>query len=150
MHSWCIASVLILMMGLPSCATTKSAKPEEKPKKTEVTAPRLVGRIASIPAGQKFVLIQSYGKWEVPASSILTTSGSDERVANLLATGENLGQYAAADIQSGSVEVGDAVYFRPPVKTPEAAETDTSQQPTETQNPQPGDNPSQGNVQKNN
>ncbi|MFT3990233.1 MAG: hypothetical protein QM680_02370 [Luteolibacter sp.] len=58
------------------------------------------------------MLIQSYGNWDVPANSILTTRGDGEHTANLLATGEQLGQYAAADIQSGSVAVGDGVYYR--------------------------------------
>ncbi len=81
---------------------------------------KLVGRIASIPQQRKFVLIQSYGTWKVPAGSVLTTQGPDGRAANLLATGEQLGQYAAADLRSGSVEVGDGVYTA--VKVPEKPE----------------------------
>lgn len=57
-----------------------------------------------------FVLIQSFGSWNVDTGSILTTQGPDGRAANLLVTGEKLGQYAAADIQSGSLEIGDGVY----------------------------------------
>lgn len=102
----------IVALSLPSCA---DKAPEEKPtekkeKKEAVDKPRLVGRIASMPANRKFVLIQSYGTWDVPTGSILTTHGPDGRAANLLATGEKLGQYAAADLKSGILEVGDGVY----------------------------------------
>ncbi len=128
-------SVLLLaLIGIciSSCAALKlnksEAKKEDIPKeKTE--APKLVGRIASIPRDKRFVLIQSYGKWTVDTGSILTTRGPDDRSANLLATGESLGEFAAADLQSGLVEVGDAVYSRHVPKpvtllvAPEAPET---------------------------
>jgi hypothetical protein len=73
-------------------------------------APKLVGRIAAIPADRRFVYIQSYGKWSAAPGTILTTRGPDGRTANLLATGESLSHYAAADLQSGTLAVGDAVY----------------------------------------
>jgi len=129
---------------------SKAKVVEEKPKKKEIQPPKLVGRIASIPADHRFVLIQSYGKWEIPTGSTLTTQGDGEKTANLLATGENLGQYAAADLQAGQVEVGDAVYFRPVIKTPEATETATPHQPPENQKPTLPENSQQENVQKNN
>ena len=56
------------------------------------------------------MLIQSYGKWDVESGRILTTRGPDDRTANLRTTGESISEFAAADLQSGSVEVGDAVY----------------------------------------
>lgn len=99
-------TALILLVFLAACAE----KPEEKPKADAETRPQLVGRVASIPADRKFVLIQSYGTWNVETGSILTTQGPEGRAANLLATGEKLGQYAAADIQSGTLEIGDGVY----------------------------------------
>ena len=85
--------------------------------------PKLVGRIASIPADKRFVLIQSYGRWEVETGQILTTRGPDDRTANLRITGEKLGDFSAADLQSGTLEVGDAVYSQPPVKPPELPKT---------------------------
>lgn len=93
---------------LSACAEEPVEKPAEK--KDASTAPKLVGRIGSIPSNRKFVLIQAYGKWTVETGSVLTTLGPDGRAANLRATGEKLGQYAAADIQSGTLELGDAVY----------------------------------------
>ena len=93
-----------------SCGSTKPEKPKEEPKTQDVEAPKLVGRIASIPADKRFVLIQSYGKWDVESGRILTTRGPDDRTANLRTTGESISEFAAADLQSGSVEVGDAVY----------------------------------------
>lgn len=109
--------LLLLFAFFTSCAK----EPEEDPKKgAEKPKPELVGRIASIPAGREFVLIQAYGKWIVETGSILTTVGPDGRAANLLVTGEKLGQFAAADIQSGILEVGDGVYKLP--KAPEKTE----------------------------
>jgi hypothetical protein len=101
-----------------------------------------VGRIASIPADRRFVLIQSYGKWTIENDRILTTRGPEDRTANLKTTGEILGEFAAADLQSGTVEVGDAVYSQHSIKPtlpPEAAET-----------PQLQKNQPLENVQKNN
>ena len=140
-------SAILLIASIPffcpSCADLKpkkaDAKKEETPKTKPPEAPKLVGKIASIPADKRFVLIQSYGKWEVDTGSILTTRGTEERSANLLATGESLGEFAAADIQSGQVEVGDAVYSRHLPKpaslltTPESPE---NQPKVETQNVQ--------------
>ena len=95
-------------LGVSSCATQPEPSAEKKPAPAE--GPKLVGRIASIPAERRFVLIQSYGKWNVASGAILTTRGPDARSANLRTTGESLGEYAAADLQAGLVEVGDAVY----------------------------------------
>ncbi len=111
---------LLTLLSLAFLFSSCAKEPDEAVKKDsapEGPGPKLVGRIASIPQERKFVLIQSYGTWKVPAGSVLTTQGPDGRAANLLATGEQLGQYAAADLRSGNVEVGDGVYTA--VKVPE-------------------------------
>jgi hypothetical protein len=105
---------------LPACSLFKSGKKDSAGKKPAVEGPELVGRIASIPAEKRFVLIQSYGSWNIETGTILTTRGPEERTANLLVTGEKLGQFAAADIQSGALEIGDAVYSQ---HVPKLAET---------------------------
>lgn len=112
--------------------------------------PALVGRIASVPADKRFVLIQRYGKWDAQSGQILTTRGPDNRTANLKTTGEKLGEFTAADIQSGTVGLGDAVYLQH-VPNPTVAPTPTEvAEPT----PLPLENPAPtaglGNVQKNN
>lgn len=98
---------------LASCAPNEAEKSKPDEKKIVAEGPKLVGRIASIPADKRFVLIQSYGKWNVGTDQILTTRGPDNRMANLRTTGETLGEFAAADLQSGHAEVGDAVFFQP-------------------------------------
>jgi hypothetical protein len=131
-------------LAASSCGTTKP-KPDatkEEPKTAPVEGPKLVGRVASVPAEKKFILIQSYGKWEGETGQILTTRGPENRTANLKITGEKLGEFAAADIQSGLVEVGDAVYFQhvpKPVTAPSPPEA-----------PQTAGETSVENVQKNN
>lgn len=104
-------AALSLFIFLPACAEKPEENPHQKSEeKTASERPILVGRVSSIPADRMFVLIQSFGSWNVDTGSILTTQGPDGRAANLLVTGEKLGQYAAADIQSGSLEIGDGVY----------------------------------------
>lgn len=108
-----LAILLLPALGLllPSCATDDE-EPIPVTKTGEVMRPRLVGRIATVPSDKRFILIQSYGNWKVAAGTVLISQGTEGRTANLLATGETMGQYAAADVQSGDVQRGDAVYSR--------------------------------------
>ncbi len=100
------AAVVGLVCGLSACAHDRHADdPEDKPG-----TPRLVGRVASLPADGGFVLIQSYGTWSVPDGEPVFSQGPGGRAANLLPTGERLSQFVAADIRSGQVSVGDGVY----------------------------------------
>ncbi|WP_234043234.1 hypothetical protein [Luteolibacter yonseiensis] len=137
-----------------SCATDKNAKPdpkknakdEKKEEKPVDEGPKLVGKIASIPADRRFVLIQRYGEWQAEAGVILTTRGPEGRTANLRVTGEKLGEFAAADLQAGTLEKGDAVYSQhvPKPVTP------APQPVPDPEVPQTEDAPSEENIQKNN
>lgn len=119
-----LLSASCLLLG---CAKNSEEKPTEKAKGPK---PELVGRVASIPSTREFVLIQSYGSWNVQAGAILTTTGPEGRAANLKVTGEKLGQFAAADIQSGTLEIGDGVYSS--VATPKSSSTEPEpEEPTE-------------------
>lgn len=109
----------ILLVGfslVSSCSlfSGRDAEPE-----TSETQPRLVGRIALVPAEGDFVLIESYGPWRVPEAATLSAVGTDGRTSNLVVTGEKLDQHAAADLRSGVAKVGDAVYYRPLDGSPE-------------------------------
>lgn len=132
---------------LTSCSFfKKSPKEDEDPDKPKIEAPKLVGRVASIPHDRKFVLIQSYGPWKSDAGAILTTRGPDNRAANLRVTGEKLGDFAAADLQSGTVEIGDGVYSHHVPKPSEVpAETEAATQVSDSQETEKVEN-----VQKNN
>jgi len=125
--------LLIFSLGLSSCSwLAKRDKPADAKPKAPPSGPQLVGRIASIPPDRRFVLIQSYGKWLVENDRILTTRGLNDRTANLKTTGEKLGEFAAADLQSGTVEVGDAVYSQhlaKPTPKPDASESPASSPP---------------------
>ena len=113
-----------VVLGLCGCGL-KWHKPANEMSEKPTEGPQLVGRIASLPSDKRFVLIQSYGKWLVETGQILTTRGPEDRTANLLVTGESLGDFAAADVQSGQVEVGDGVYSQHVVKpsAPEPSQT---------------------------
>ncbi len=129
MHVRLFSHFLIFFICLGSCA--EKPHPIQPPEKNQS---KLVGRIASIHQKPSFVLIQSYGLWNIETGAILATVGADGRSANLRVTGEKTGQFAAADIQSGTIEVGDAVYTTlsnakkttaefepiPPIETPPA------------------------------
>jgi hypothetical protein len=133
---------LLCCLLIPACASSPKEKTDEEKPKTPVEGPKLVGRIASVPADKRFVLIQSYGPWEIETGRILTTRGLDNRTANLRTTGEKLGEFAAADLQSGTVEVGDGVYSQHVPKPVEVSEApDIPQTQTE---------PTSETVQKNN
>lgn len=138
--------LLVCCTLFPACGLLKKSKNDAEKPTPVVEGPKLVGRIASIPADKRFVLIQSYGKWEVESGRILTTRGLDDRTANLRTTGETLGEFAAADLQSGTVEVGDAVYSQHVPKPVQPPTTPESQQP-QVELPV---NPPVENVQKNN
>ncbi len=97
-----------LFLMLSCCAEKPTEKPQEKAP--DPNKPRLVGKIASISPDKKFALIQAYGTWNIETGKILASHGGDGRSANLLVTGEKLGLFAAADIQSGELEIGDAAY----------------------------------------
>ena len=135
------SSLPLLFAALFAVFSCGPTKPKEETKKP-LEGPTLVGRIASIPADKRFVLIQSYGTWEVESGRILTTRGPADRTANLRTTGESLGEFAAADLQSGLVEVGDAVYSQHTAKpTPLSTRPDVI--------PIQGETPAT-NIQKNN
>jgi hypothetical protein len=152
------AWAMVAGMGfLAGCSTTKDDGKKEKPKAKAM----LVGRVASVPTGRGFVLIQSYGAWAVPAGATVFSCGDCEpgqgnreegRLANLLPSGEKMAQFVAADVRSGQVAVGDAVYYRPEVKSgkPPADGTESEgqeQEPPEnrkTDESQPKPPPKQG------
>jgi hypothetical protein len=112
-----LAASALLVAG---CLAGKGRPQAAQDPKPAAAGPELIGRIASIPPDRRFVLIQGYHKRNYEPGTILTTRGLENRNANLLVTGEALGQFAAADIQSGHVEIGDAVYLN---RTPQQPET---------------------------
>ncbi len=94
---------------LYSCA---GEKPVVEEKIDEPELDKLVARVASVNKEANYVLIQRYGKLVVPEDSVLYTLGVDGHAASIKVTGERLGQFLAADIVSGELIVGDAVYLR--------------------------------------
>lgn len=102
-------SILLLMVFLPGCGSSPKAEEKEAPK--AVVPKRLAGRVQSVNRTSQFVLIRRYGYWRLDDDDVVVTAG-EGRTANLLPTGEKLGEHIAADIRSGEVEVGDAVYIR--------------------------------------
>ena len=110
--------ILTLMACVPvlilqSCANHELV--EEKVEEPEEKLDKLVARVSSVNKGAEYVLIQRYGRLEIPEDSIVYTlnnSAGQEQASSLKITGERLGQFLAADIMSGDPAVGDAVYLR--------------------------------------
>jgi len=100
----------MLALLLVACGGEEESAEEEA---IDEAAPRLVGRVVSIHAEEGFVLIQGFGEWQLGEGLLLSSLGDDERTATLIASGERMGRFAAADLKAGRVEVGDAVYARP-------------------------------------
>jgi hypothetical protein len=123
----------LLFIFLASCADKPAAAPAPTPKSES----KLVGRIASIHQKGNFTLIQSYGPWKIESGAILATLGAEGRSANLRVTGEKTGQFAAADIQSGTLEVGDAVYTTLSMSQKESFEVPKSPVEPASTSPQP-------------
>lgn len=98
---------LLATLLLPSCSYFK------KKEQVVIERPnvRLSGRVQSVNEEARFVLIRRYGPWKVGEGELVESRG-DGRSANLVPTGEKLGEHIAADIRGGNVEVGDAVYIR--------------------------------------
>jgi hypothetical protein len=105
MKKWVVLPLALLMA---SCSLF-GKKPV---KKKEDDTPKLVGRVASLPVGGGYALVETYGRWQVPTGGLLTSAG-ENRAATLVASGEKVERFAAADIKSGTLEPGDAVFYRP-------------------------------------
>ncbi len=125
-------SLILCSFALTSCELFKPKSTEpEKPEAPEMPEPRqLIGRISSAPEGQNFILIQGFNGVSLPIGTVLTTRGADGRAANIKITGEVLGNFAAADLQSGELKVGDAVYLpklKSDEKSTESSESTESQ-----------------------
>lgn len=128
-------TVFVLCVGLLFSSCAEKKKDEKKPTdgKKEDTAPKLVGRVQSRPGLKDYVLIEAYEKWKL-ADGVKLFTLAEGRAASLETSGEKLGDYIAADVKGGDVQVGDAVYFRPDVKVeaekkPEPEKTEKTEKP---------------------
>ncbi len=144
---WCSGDVRIACCGLifwmlAACAS-KEKNSAETPKES-VEMMRLVARVQSRPGSKDFVLLEAFGKWMVEDGVNLYAYGSDGRMAILTTSGEKLGQFVAADVKSGQVEMGDAVYHRSkgPSTTAVSAAPPASPAPSPPPAPQPESAPS--------
>ncbi len=126
--------MLAAFFFLPSCAMIK--KGEEKPESVKKEpSVRLAGVIDKVDTSAGFVMIRRYGPWRVGNHECVESRG-EGRAANLLPSGEHLGEHIAADIRSGSVKVGDGVYIRDistseDKKSSENADSQSSSEQTE-------------------
>ncbi len=122
---------LVLLTLLPSCGLLK-----KKPGSVRINPNiHLAGRVQRVDEAAKFVLIRRYGPWRVGEGDVVESRG-EGRAANLLPTGERLGEHVAADIVSGTVGPGDGVYIRrvtPSAKPGDSAKPDN--QPDTSQTP---------------
>ncbi|MGB6219406.1 hypothetical protein [Haloferula sp.] len=112
--NWYRIFVVGWLLTVVSCGLFGEKEEKNETAPEAATAPKLVGRIASINAPQRFVLIEGYGEWKLGEGLLLSSfGGGNQRSGSLIASGERMGRFAAADWKSGQVEVGDLVYARP-------------------------------------
>lgn len=124
------AALVLSGCGLDSDAGKDEAEEEEEASPTAV---RLVGRVVSVHETEGFALVERLGAREFGRGLILSTTGPGGRTATLVASGEQLGRHAAADLKSGDVAAGDAVYARP---LPEPEEPGEGEIPAEVEGPE--------------
>jgi hypothetical protein len=107
---------LMTLLGVCFLNSCANSQPVEVKEVEDIQLDKMVARVASVNRTANYVLIQRFGRLVVPEDSILYTLGSSATGANSAAsikvTGERLGQFLAADIMSGNLVVGDAVYLR--------------------------------------
>lgn len=107
---------LVISSGICLVSSCASNEPVEEEKVEEVRLDKMVARVASVNEAAEYVLIQRYGRLVIPDDSILYTldsiAGDVNKAASIKVTGEKLGQFLAADIISGKLTIGDAVYLR--------------------------------------
>ena len=120
---------LAVLFFLPGCGLFK-----KKPKPVEWNRNiRLAGRVYKVNQSAGYVLIRRYGPWRVGEGEVAESRG-EGRTANLLPTGERLGEHIAADIRSGTAEIGDAVYIRKIATSEETKPSAKPEKPAEPDN----------------
>lgn len=124
-----IFGFLVILCLLPGCGSSPQKTEAEKP----VQNIRLAGRVQRVNLASGFVLIRRYGGWHVGDDEIVESRG-EGRTANLLPSGERLGEHIAADVRSGEVEVGDAVYIRKLLISNEAESSEKVKESTSIEN----------------
>ena len=107
-----------------SCGNTEVTEETKSP-----TAPRLVGRIASIHTEDGFALIEGFGDAVLTEGLLLSSRGENERSATMTVSGERMGRFTAADVKNGDIEVGDAVYARRITSEGSGAEAEFTEDP---------------------
>ena len=113
-----LLSLVAVTWAVCCCSCAENVPLEEVKEKKEIEPQRdkMVARVASVNKAANYVLIQRFGRLVVPENAILYTLGihsvEDNSAASIKVTGERLGQFLAADILSGELAVGDAVYLR--------------------------------------
>ncbi len=131
----------LLTLSLASCGLLKKIgykEPAPEIKKDE--GRRVIGRVASVSAEGKFVLIQKYRPGKLPENTLFQSHGISGSQGSLKPTGERVRDFFAADIISGNTVIGDAVTGLPMVsKEPKTSPVEAPK----TTNPTPETPPSE-------
>lgn len=104
----CSMLCLLLCLSLGGCGLLSRSSPTPQNQEPATPSP-YVGQVASLHSAQGFVLIRRMPSVTVAPGTILISTGPNGSVANLRVSGESLGLMIAADIQSGTPQVGDSV-----------------------------------------
>jgi len=110
---------LLFPILLLSCQSQRviDGKVQDKEEKSSTPAPRYIGSVYQVYPNNNFVLIRLLGPNPHPGTTLIAhpANGSTARIANLCVSNERvnnaISRVIAADIRSGSVIKGDAVYI---------------------------------------
>lgn len=111
--------LLLFPILLLSCQSQRviDGEVQEKEEKSNKPAPRYLGSIYQVYPNNNFALIRLLGPNPKPGTTLIAhpADGSSARIANLCVSNEKvnnaISRVIAADIRSGSVMKGDAVYI---------------------------------------
>lgn len=100
--------ICFLLPGLLMSCADQEVKEAEKLVSQDI----LVGRVASINKQAGYLLIQRYKKFSVSENTIFYTRSEAGTVGGIKVSGQELGQFLAADLVTGEHAIGDAVFMR--------------------------------------
>ncbi|MEG0142946.1 MAG: hypothetical protein RSE01_05775 [Akkermansia sp.] len=117
------SGILLLCCLLVACSQEAKQLPQQPLK------PNFIGMVDHVYPKQKYVLIRIAGFMPNEGTTLISQSpeGEGTRIANLLVSGERLGNLRVpADIRSGTIEQGDLVFAYRGLSSPDSKNTPIS------------------------
>ncbi len=109
--AWGLAITSVSLL-LNSCALFSKDLPVEEPKEEPRYLLTAVGQVNSYEKESGIILVRTYGKIGEGEGTAFISSGPSGSSGNLKFTGQKNHLFAAAELQTGTLEPGDLIYRR--------------------------------------